>query len=775
MTGAGPDTRARIAADRRKYYEELVAKIEDCDAQKRQKWKEIHDMISNKEEMEIQEEFLGDLRRHQLHNAKDRTMALARTTSEASKLANKSSSRVKELDEVKARVLEALELVEGITSQQNSVAGVSEALAAKEYETAVSFVTRYFETEKQLKNVQEVADLTSTAASAQVQMERDKLQEAIRTEFKASIQKGDEDAVIRFSKLFRPLDMCTEGLGMYIKWIRESVATELQSFVKDSVKKVETKDGDGTYLAILSRVLDTIAATLENEEHHIGKYFGAAGSKELVMQLNQEASTQMLPVLNSVATTAKPFTADPESADPPEIDQMMDEIAHISQTCHVYYHFITERYAKAVEEEVAEKDKDASTSASTPAASAGDHEPKKVEKKKGRRVQPAFVAECEAMKALQTVLGMYIPLQRDYFHNAFTKAAALDRPKKEAKDSGNLADTVTKSMVNMSGIIRGDETDDESSATGQGTALIEDVFYMLRISCHRVIQCRNPNIISAVLNIITDLLRGDLLGEIQRNVRVSKEQARPSYKSMQWINNLERSAAYIQKLYKELSSLLQRNKRGFDESEFSKITEVSFEIKVTADTFGHHRESYLHKVIQIVEAQIKARGLAEFDQLDYRITEAQFLNNEINDPWALNALQAWDMILDPFRKGFNDDNFEELIMEVVNFVTAQLEAIACQKAFTQYGGLQLDKDVRAIRNYFTQKTEKPVRDKFTRLSHIGNLLSIDKVSEMYDLWGSSSGSSSNPLMWRLTSAEVKVMLALRVDFEKTAINALKLK
>uniref|UniRef100_A0A7S4LE23 Conserved oligomeric Golgi complex subunit 4 n=1 Tax=Eutreptiella gymnastica TaxID=73025 RepID=A0A7S4LE23_9EUGL len=772
MTGPASESQAKAKAQRRHRYEELLAKISQCEAEKLRKWKEIHALVSNKAEMQAQEEFLGDLRRHQLSSAKDRTVQLAGTISEAAKLANKSSKRVKELDQVKARVNEALELVEGITSQHSSLEGVTEALASKDYETAVKHVTRYFETEKQLKNVGEMEDLTSSATSTQVQLEADKLREAIRTEFKDASSKKDSDRVIRFSKLFAPLDMATEGLELYLQFLKEEIATELTGWVKENVKKVETKDGDGTYLAILSRVLDTIAATLEDQDSHVATHFGTAGTKEFLHQLNNEASSQMMPILKSIVKTTKPLNDNPQGVEPVEMDEMMDEIAHVSRTCNIYYHFIASRHAKAEEAEVAAKDE--GHGAHEPDSHSHQPTPAKKPQRKPRQVLPKFLIQAEAYEYLQTVLSLYIPLQRDYLNLAFSRAASLDSgKKKENKDadkSGALKKTLSAIKMNTQ------EEDDMGSAQGQGTSLIEDVFYMLRISCHRVVQCNNSSIISAVLNIIADLLRDSFLTEIQKNIKVSKEQARPSHRSMQWINNLQQSSAYITKLYEEMSNLVQRN-RAFDEQEITKIMAVAFEMKATADTFSHHLQSYLHKILAIVEAQMRARGLAEFEQLDYRINEGQFINNEINDPWVLTALQAWDQILDPYRSGLNEMNFEELIKEVVSYVTHQMETITFQKAFTQYGGLQVDKDLRALRNYFTEKTEKPVRDKFTRMSQITNLLSVDKVSEVYDLWGGSGGSGggSNHLMWRVSSAEVKQVLALRVDFEKTAINALKLK
>lgn len=45
-----------------------------------------------------------------------------------------------------------------------------------------------------------------------------------------------------------------------------------------------------------------------------------------------------------------------------------------------------------------------------------------------------------------------------------------------------------------------------------------------------------------------------------------------------------------------------------------------------------------------------------------------------------------------------------------------------------------------------------------------------KVTEILDYWGANSG----PLTWRLTPAEVRQVLALRVDFRSEDIKRLRL-
>lgn len=47
---------------------------------------------------------------------------------------------------------------------------------------------------------------------------------------------------------------------------------------------------------------------------------------------------------------------------------------------------------------------------------------------------------------------------------------------------------------------------------------------------------------------------------------------------------------------------------------------------------------------------------------------------------------------------------------------------------SQLGGVQLDKDLRALTGYFSSCTNWPVRDKFSRLMQIATLLTMETVS-----------------------------------------------
>jgi len=156
--------------------------------------------------------------------------------------------------------------------------------------------------------------------------------------------------------------------------------------------------------------------------------------------------------------------------------------------------------------------------------------------------------------------------------------------------------------------------------------------------------------------------------------------------------------------------------------------------------------------------------------ISYELSDAEYEENELNDPWVqrlLHAVETNMVWLQPFMTSNNYDLFVHL---VIDFIVKRLEVIMMQKRFSQLGGLQLDREVRALVNYFSEMSQRPVRDKFARLSQMTTILNFERVSEILDFWGENAGH----MTWLLTPSEVRRVLGLRLDFKPEAIAALRL-
>lgn len=89
----------------------------------------------------------------------------------------------------------------------------------------------------------------------------------------------------------------------------------------------------------------------------------------------------------------------------------------------------------------------------------------------------------------------------------------------------------------------------------------------------------------------------------------------------------------------------------------------------------------------------------------------------------------------------------------------------------QLGGVQLDKEMRALIQYLSSTTNWSIRDKFARISQISTIINVENLAEFQELWNPSSEVS---LSWRITPSEARQVLGLRTDFRSEDIKKLKL-
>jgi len=100
----------------------------------------------------------------------------------------------------------------------------------------------------------------------------------------------------------------------------------------------------------------------------------------------------------------------------------------------------------------------------------------------------------------------------------------------------------------------------------------------------------------------------------------------------------------------------------------------------------------------------------------------------------------------------------------------QWEARILATKFNMLGAIRLDKELRAIASFLSNTTTISVREALARLYQIAMLLNLEKLSEIYEVWGSKVGTPA----WRLTIAELRKILALRIEHNPDAIAKLRL-
>ncbi|KAK4409437.1 Conserved oligomeric Golgi complex subunit [Sesamum angolense] len=318
---------------------------------------------------------------------------------------------------------------------------------------------------------------------------------------------------------------------------------------------------------------------------------------------------------------------------------------------------------------------------------------------------------------------------------------------------------------------------DEHVLDSLTTSMVDDVFYVLQSCCRRAISTSNINSVIAVLSSAVSLLGGEYSEALQKKMREPNLGAKlflggvgvqkTGTEIATALNNMDVSSEYALKLRHEIEEQCAEAFRTPADRE--RVKSCLAELNEMSSSFKKALNIGMEQLVATVTPRIRP-VLDSVATISYELSEAEYADNEVNDPWVQRLLHAVETNVAWLQPLMTANNYDTFVHLVIDFIVKRLEVIMMQKRFSQLGGLQLDRDARTLVSHFSSMTQRTVRDKFSRLTQMATILNLEKVSEILDFWGENSG----PMTWRLTPAEVRRVLGLRVDFKPEAIAALKL-
>ncbi|KAL0730870.1 hypothetical protein Bca4012_026964 [Brassica carinata] len=304
---------------------------------------------------------------------------------------------------------------------------------------------------------------------------------------------------------------------------------------------------------------------------------------------------------------------------------------------------------------------------------------------------------------------------------------------------------------------------DEHVPDSLTTSMVDDVFYVLQSCLTRAVSTSNISSVIAVLSNAGSLLGNDYHEALQQTTIEPNLGAR-LFLGATALNNMDVSCEYVLKLKHEIEEQCTAAFPAPPDRE--RIKSCLSELGELSSTFRQLLNSGMEQLVATVTPRVRP-VLDTVATIIYELTETEYAENEVNDPLLLHSVETNSAWLQPLMTSNNYDSF---LLPVIGFIVKRLEMIMMQKRFRQLGGLQLDRDTRALVSHFSGMTQRTVRDKFARLTQMATILNLEKVSEILDFWGENAG----PMTWRLTTGEVRRVLGLRVEFKPESVAALKL-
>lgn len=676
----------------------------------------------------------------------ERVEGLCERLDESAGLAGRVSARVRELDRAQGRVRDTLRRLDALTERASALEGVKAALASEDFEEATRLVRVFREIE------------AGGAAGAEddkagsMAIEVRQLEERVRVRMREAEESGDSDQLLRFAALWGPLGKPDEGraaLAAVATRRSTKAAEKAWDGLLGEVAAHEERGGANppdfcTAFAVILRssaaaaaaagnaagqgaVAAMTTAAYEASEARAAGILQRFGEHRALVRLAQDVSGPR------VGPDGGPARQLP---DPRALEGTLQELLLMIARGEEYLGWVEDRLKGAT----AEADGDQGS---------------------------ADLLSGLRSKSLNTALGelqgFYCLLERCYLERSIAKAAAMDK----------------------------------LPAEGLTSSLVDDAFYLLLKCARRAAASRSPQCLCNVLSNINQILVSDVKAAVQRRLRgsvqrllsgLSAEDAeidagpgragaeggergrigqRGVGEAAAALNNLDVCSEYIQKLRRELERTAQATPYAAPDKD--RIRSCLGDLGKTAGDYRALSSSALEAVARGIVPRLRS-NLDILTGISYELSETDYSAYEAEDPWAQRVLASLEECSAQLQPLLTQANYDSVVHLIIDAIVGRIEAVLMQKRFNQLGALQLDKEVRGLVSQTSSLTERTVRDKFARLSHISTALNLDSPAEILDYWGENAGTMN----WRLTGREVKQVLRLRRDFAPDDIELLAL-
>ncbi|CAE8691685.1 unnamed protein product, partial [Polarella glacialis] len=330
------------------------------------------------------------------------------------------------------------------------------------------------------------------------------------------------------------------------------------------------------------------------------------------------------------------------------------------------------------------------------------------------------------------------------------------------------------------------------------TTLVDDAFFILRESMMRSITTCDVNAVCAVVNNVNGVVSGEFRQALLSNLAESRriysnwvthpknlaapakgehplaslfldQEGRlrsPLTSALSWphsLNNLHQSLDNLDRLKESIEEAFEEY---FPSDGPDKDKRVMFQHCVAAFAAAKGDLESLHanqckEGLNMLKIHLRPM-LDPLNTLDYNISEAQYADCQVNDPFAKAFNSQAEVIHQHAKAVLNPASAEEIMQQMAEQTCRRIEKAALSKRFSLFGALQFESDVRAICSFFTNVSEQALRHKFARLFEMSSLLNLEGVDELREM-------SSEIRTWRLAPDEIRKLLHSRSDFDASEV------
>ncbi|CAD6994603.1 unnamed protein product [Ceratitis capitata] len=700
------------------------------------------------------------------------TKKLSTQISHTANLAESVSAKVRSVDLARSRASECQQRVHDLIDLQLCSQGVLKAIEEEDYEKGSALIGRFLSIDQNVLqrtagdvgssgSVTSVSDAVRTLENA-----TEKMRKLVVIRFDEAVNKDDLASVERFLKLFPLLGIHYDGIEKFGKYICTKLAIKSEKELRTSLDIAKSENRLPVAFAdTLTTLLENFARVIEVNKPIIEAHYGSGYLIILAILLQNECDSEVKNVvlefnknrrINDLIQQIKEYnratggnmpslsqyqkqSVNADKPQPKDIDPIIVELTIMHSRVELYFRFLRRKVKLDID-----------------ASNVED-----VEKERQTQRLNSLLNNSGLSRQMQELLSNYLLLERHFMEESVNKAITLDT----------------------------------FEVGQQCSSMVDDVFYILRKCIRRSLTTQSVNGLCAVINNTasclynfinalkvplkngypsgyTDLAYSAIQSAVQHGKLQSSDSEKARSNFINRLNNADMSTEFLETLWETIEQDIKNTFPTLSVTEQRIVDSCISELRTVRDTL---KACVNFGMTQLRSSAVKPRLNPWIDQfLNYShiLSEEELADYEAGETFIQTLIVQLDGFLSQFKNVLTPRNFDAFVSILATDTTARLERAIKKTSFNRLGGLILDQEIRALSSYLTGVTSWSVRDKMTRLTQIATILNLEKVDELTEYWGPENENETPS--WRLTPQEVRILLALRIDFRMDDIKRIKL-
>uniref|UniRef100_A0A3Q2XSI7 Conserved oligomeric Golgi complex subunit 4 n=1 Tax=Hippocampus comes TaxID=109280 RepID=A0A3Q2XSI7_HIPCM len=664
-------------------------------------------------------------------------------------LAENVSRKVRQLDLAKTRLYNVIQRADDILDLKFCTDGVQTALQNEDYEQAAAHIHRYLSLDQSVIELSRQGEESSAvdASLLLLQEAEKKLKVIVANKLDEAVAAVDLAQVERFFKIFPLLGLHEQGLARFGQYLCSQLASKAEENLLLATGDLGEKRAPLIFADTLTLLLEGIARVVETHQPIVETYYGPGHLYTLITHLQQECDQQTQKIVDKFMQQ-RGYLGKVSVSIKLRLDPVLAEVTLMNARAELYLRFLRRRIMA---------DFEVGDQSITP-----EHH-QNVEK---------LLKHCVLSRNMQELIGYYIPMEEYYMRESVNKAVTMDTYEKGQLTSSMVDDCFYIVKKCISRALSSSSIDCLCAMINHANSVLESDFREVLYNKLRqgfpatTLQDIQRGVSSAVSLMQSSLQQGKFNTEF--NIE-SAENAKAAF--LVTLNNAEVCSDNISTLKRNLENDCSKLfSQGASSGDRAKIESCLSDLVNTSTKFKDLLQEGLTELnTTAIKPQVKP-WISGFLSISHNIEEEEFNDYEANDPWVQQLIVNLEQLMAEFKTSLSPVIYDTLTSLMTSLISIEMEKTVLKCSFSRLGGLQFDKELRSLVAYLTTVTTWTIRDKFARLTQMATVLNLERVTEILDYWGSNSG----PLTWRLTPAEVRQVLALRIDFRSEDIKRLRL-